>query len=361
MHKNILLMLDGMPAGGLERQVVELLKGTQEHQRYRFLLGVLMKGGEREREAEDYAWKVLPIKQSFRYDLTLAISLIKFIKAYDIDCIHTFGSISDISGLLAGKVRKIPVINGSVRSAPPYLYGRYLISRACMVGASFIVSNSYAGLKAFGVEEKANTAVIYNGFDWRRLKELPQNTVNNLELCMVGNFTRKKDQESLIKSLQVVRRKYANCRLTLVGRGTKKINQIKKQIRRLGCETAITIVDNSDNPEIYISRSSLCILLTNYRIHGEGISNAIMEYMALSKPVIATDYGGNRELVVDGETGILIPDHTPETLSKAIIDLLSDKSKMKKMGDAGYIRLKEKFSLDEMVSNYEKLYDGLLC
>lgn len=360
MPRNILLLLDGLSAGGLERQIVELLRGMRECPQFRMLLGVLVKGGEREKEAREYADFVIPVKQHSSYDLTLAFSLLGFIAKYRIDCIHSFGSISDVSAVFAGKIKGIPVINGSVRSAPPKLYRRYRLSKWSMLFATWIVANSYAGLKAFGVDRFKNTSVIYNGIALERFRNveiLPRRAP--LELCMVANFTPKKDQQSLIRCLPLVQSRYPGARLTLVGRGDRKRSELDQLVQSLSLNNDIEMVTRTDHPESYIQRSDICLLLTNSQIHGEGISNAIMEYMALAKPVIATDCGGNGELIENGRTGILVADHSPEAIVKAI-DNLGGKESVQRMGEYGKIRLEREFSLDRMIEGYEKLYNNLL-
>lgn len=360
MSRKILLLLDGMLAGGLERQIVEILRGMRECPQFKMLLGVLVKGGEREKEAREFAHFVLPIRQHLRYDLTLAFSLLGFIDKYQIDCLHSFGSIADISAIIAGKIKRIPVINGSIRSAPPKLYGRYRLSRWSMSFATWIVANSHAGLKAFGVDRHQNTSVIYNGIDLKRFSNVQsQPRRASPELCMVANFTPKKDQEALLRCLPFVQSQCPGTRLTLVGRGESKAAEMNQLIQSLRLNDDIELVTRTDHPESYIRRSDVCLLLTNSAIHGEGISNAVMEYMALAKPVIATDYGGNGELIENGRTGILVTDHRPETLTSAIVNLLQESEMAKRIGQSGKVRLEREFSLEKMIREYKRLYNTI--
>lgn len=362
MSHNILLLLDGMSAGGLERQIVELLKGMRDCPRFRMFLGVLMKGGERENEAKMYADVMLPIKQGSGYDLTLAWSLLRFIPEYQIHCIHSFGSVADLSAIFAGKMKNIPVINGSVRSAPPHLYGRHRISRWSMPFATWIVANSHAGLKAFGVDRLPNTSVIYNGMAMERFGAVEHMARRNgPELCMVANFTQKKDQEALVRAFPLLKSRYPGARLTLVGRGEKKKGELTEMIESLGLNGDIELATSSDHPEQYIQRSDVCILLTNPDVHGEGISNSIMEYMAMAKPVVATDCGGNGELIEDGRTGFLVSDHRPETIFHHVDTLLRDIEMAVRIGERGRERINRLFSLETMIDNYRKLYENVLA
>ena len=99
------------------------------------------------------------------------------------------------------------------------------------------------------------------------------------------------------------------------------------------------------------------ILLTNTKLHGEGISNAIIEYMALGKPVIATRSGGTEEIVEDQKTGFLIsPFDSTELIEKMEI-LINDPELRRKMGTAGKERIQKCFSIDKMVSKFISVYN----
>lgn len=348
----ILILADGMSSGGTERQIVELLRGLKGKGVFRTVFGVLVKGGEREEEARKYSDIVLPVRQSRSYDFTLAFSLINLVGKYHIDLIHTFGSVSDCAGIVAGKITGKPVINGSIRSARPRLNRRDRISRICMSFATWIVANSQAGLRAFGVEKFSNASVIYNGVDLNRFKGVESVFYGYPAICMVGNFTRKKDQISLIRALPVMQQKVPSLRLILVGRG-ETLDRCRQLSSSLNLDKSVHFFTDVNHPEQLIMGCQVGILLSP---QGEGTSNVIIEYMAMGKPVIASDLGGNRELVDHRKTGLLVSDHLPETLSSTILDVLCDEEKIKSMGMSGREKIREKFGLERMINDYESLY-----
>jgi sugar transferase (PEP-CTERM/EpsH1 system associated) len=92
----------------------------------------------------------------------------------------------------------------------------------------------------------------------------------------------------------------------------------------------------------------------------EGISNTILEAMATGLPVIATEVGGNPELVVDGTTGRLVPKEDPDAIATALLDYLDHPELIAAHGKAGLARVREGFSLDGMVDRYTAVYDELL-
>jgi len=85
-----------------------------------------------------------------------------------------------------------------------------------------------------------------------------------------------------------------------------------------------------------------------------------MEYMALGKPVVATDKGGNNEIVEDGRTGYLIPENRPKIIADAILKLLQNPERAKRMGKLGRERITQSFNIDRMIDEYEILYHRIL-
>jgi glycosyltransferase involved in cell wall biosynthesis len=93
----------------------------------------------------------------------------------------------------------------------------------------------------------------------------------------------------------------------------------------------------------------------------EGMPTAILEAMVAGKPVVATDVGAVRELVADGETGILVPPADPVALADAIGELVSDEEKRQRMGEAGRSRALREFSLGELARRHAGAYDAAVA
>src|SRR5690606_6241339 len=88
----------------------------------------------------------------------------------------------------------------------------------------------------------------------------------------------------------------------------------------------------------------------------EGISNSIIEYMALSKPVVANDAGGTREVVVNNETGYLIQKESLEQIAKLINNMLEKAELRCKVGQCGQFMIQHQFALDRMGASFESIY-----
>ena len=113
--------------------------------------------------------------------------------------------------------------------------------------------------------------------------------------------------------------------------------------------------ERTDVPDVM--RSLDCFVLPSL---AEGISNTILEAMACGLPVLATNVGGNSELVVPGVTGEIVPADDVQTLAQAIVFLAGDTERCRKFGAAGRRRVESQFSLESMVSAYQGLYDVLI-
>jgi glycosyltransferase involved in cell wall biosynthesis len=92
----------------------------------------------------------------------------------------------------------------------------------------------------------------------------------------------------------------------------------------------------------------------------EGISNSILEYMALGKPVVATSGGGTNEIVIDLETGFLVDQSNPKEMADKLSILLDDSILRTKMGQKGKDRIHDTFSIEKMTGQYISEYKKLL-
>ena len=355
---SILILCGGMGPGGKERQIIELLKGLKRNNRFRTILAVGHLDGAREAEAAKWADQVWRIRRLSRYDLiTPLIDLILRLKKDKIDVIHTWGGgIWDLYGWVARRILHIIFIHGGIRSAPLFLDMANKISRWAAYHADVIVANSQAGLDSFGFQNHPRARVIYNGVDLSRFIGIETSPENQSTVCMVANFSDKKDHITSIYALPLIMKSFPDARLVLVGHDAGTLESTRNLVNDLGLSQAVRFVTDTLNPEPFIAGSQICIL-TSFT---EALSNSILEYMGMHKPVIATANSGNAEVVDSGKTGFLIPPNSPEILAEHIIRLLRNPELARSMGKAGYKRLVEIFSLERMVDSYEDQYSSLL-
>ncbi|MDR2187953.1 MAG: TIGR03088 family PEP-CTERM/XrtA system glycosyltransferase [Azonexus sp.] len=215
----------------------------------------------------------------------------------------------------------------------------------------------------------AQMSQVYNGVDTDRFHPAadsdqtapgcPFPRAGHWLIGTVGRMQTVKDQPTLarafVRALELAPALRTRLRLALIGEGPLR-GECEAILAAAGvADLAWLPGERSDVPEIM--RGLDCFVLPSL---AEGISNTILEAMASGLPVIATDVGGNADLVAAGLTGEIVPAADPEALAQAIVRSASDPESARVMGRAGRRRVEEKFSLAAMVAAYLATYDRLL-
>ena len=135
---------------------------------------------------------------------------------------------------------------------------------------------------------------------------------------------------------------------------------IDESVRRLAEESGIgnrlDFVGRISDVPAFLSGLDVAVLTS----HSEGLSNAILEYMAAGRPVVATAVGATAELIENGIQGLLVPPGDPQAVASAIERLLDDPALASQMGAAGRQRVRQKYSLEDMVRRHEDFYIDLV-
>jgi L-malate glycosyltransferase len=172
---------------------------------------------------------------------------------------------------------------------------------------------------------------------------------------IVANLRPVKDHALFLRAAKIVADAVPDVAFLLAGRG-ELYDDLRKLSAELGIGDRVFFTMGEGNMMDWLARMSIGCLTSI----SEGFSNAIMEYMAAGMPVVAIDVGGNRDAVVEGETGFLVPERSPEALAQPIIRLLRDESLRAKMGDAGFVRCSELFEVQKTIGQLEDYYRSLL-
>jgi glycosyltransferase involved in cell wall biosynthesis len=163
----------------------------------------------------------------------------------------------------------------------------------------------------------------------------------------VARLAPEKDIGTLIRAFQILVPKFSDVELVVVGDGVER-----KKLEALALGANVRFLGSRDDiPELM--RSFDVFVLASLT---EGISLTLLEAMAASKPIVATNVGGNPEVVVDGVTGFLVPSQDPQAMADKILLLLNDPQLAQRMGIAGRRRVEQNFSLERMTDEYEKVY-----
>lgn len=212
-------------------------------------------------------------------------------------------------------------------------------------------------------------AQIYNGVDVERFIARPQRRPQiagcpfvDPDLIVVGTVGRMQTVKAqtflaraFIRALQLQPALHERLRLVMVGEGPLRA-EAQEMLDAAGVgHLAWLPGERADVPDVMRGLDSFVLPSL-----AEGVSNTILEAMASGLPVIATDVGGNAELVVPGETGEIVPATDLEALAASLIRLAADPARAAAMGLAGLAVARQRFSLPAMVAAYQGLYDRLL-
>lgn len=229
-----------------------------------------------------------------------------------------------------------------------------------------ICGNSKAVLKQLEEEgvKKEQLRLIHNGIDlarfdgpidragMRRSLGVPDDA---LVLIMVANLIAYKGHRDLLEALAEIRERLPQPWACLcVGRDDGIGSALRAQAEELGIAANVRwLGSRRDVPELLFA-ADIGILCS----HEEGFSNAVLEGMAAKLPMVVTDVGGNREAVVDGETGSVVPARSPHALAMAIMEVVCNPQR-RELGLRGRLRVETLFSLEKCVDAYEALYREL--
>jgi glycosyltransferase involved in cell wall biosynthesis len=367
----ILYFMDSLTLGGKERRLIELMKGIKLNPDIEFEL-VLMSNEIHYQEVFDLDINIHYLIRTTKKGLSVFHRFYKICKNYKPDIVHCWDSMTAVIAVPACKLLRIKLVNGMVANTPVHrtIFNKYwLRAKLTFSFSSLIIGNSNAGLAAYKAPGSKSTC-IYNGMDLTRFENLKEPSNIRKEIFgdesngifiagMVAAFESRKDYKALIKAAVTFIAYNDNIRFVLIGDGAD-FNEIKSSVPVSLLRKIIFLGKRSDIESI-VNIFDVGILLTNSKVHGEGISNSIIEYMALGKPVIATRGGGTNEVVIDNQNGFLLDeDNNEDQLIEKIEVLMKHKNLVIDLGKKGSQMAHEKFDLKIMTNHYITIYQKLL-
>ncbi len=273
--------------------------------------------------------------------------------------VHTHNPGPHLFGAVAARATGVPVVIHTK-------HGRNQPGRARAVAwnrlasslSDCVVSVSHAtAAVARGVERvpERKLRVIHNGID---LAAFPTRTPPGgtaTPAIHVARLQRIKDQPTLLKAVRLVVDAEPDFRLDLVGDGPARA-ELQALAKELGLTGHVRFLGERDDVSALLSAASVFVLSSL----SEGVPLTLLEAMATGLPAVVTDVGGNREIVMPGETGLLVPPGSPPALAEAIRTLWTHPDQARRFGAAGRRRVEEAFDIRHVAARYESLYRELL-
>lgn len=270
--------------------------------------------------------------------------------------VHTHNPQAHLHGAWAGRLARVPVVIHT-KHGRGRIDGRVLaaLSRVATTWTScFVTVSEDAARVARDVDHvpARKLRVIHNGIDVERFSASGvRDSRPRGRAITVGRLDPIKDQATLLRATRLVVDKMPSFQLDVVGDGPSR-PELEALQASLGLGRQVRFHGYRDPVTTYLATSDFFVLSSL----SEGVSIALLEAMASGLPAVATDVGGNREVVIPGETGLLVSAGSPEALADAMLKIQSDSATLERMGLASRRRVEDQFSLGHVVAQYERLY-----
>jgi glycosyltransferase involved in cell wall biosynthesis len=324
----VCFVIDNLSRAGTEMQLLLLLKHLDRTKLQPFLC--LLDGetdSSCELEPNDIPVLKLGVRrlrslhaarQAMRFRQYLKHHRFDVVQAYFPDSTHFAAPLAKAAGVTAvfGSRRNIGHSMTKRDMHIARFYNRFFIDK--------IVANCEAARQSVIDQENANPVnviVIPNGIDLERFKHIPhwaqKSSARPCKVGMVGNLREVKGPDIFIRAAKVVLEKHPHSRFEIAGEGASEIYQ--DLIRDLEiCDRVQLLGPVSDIPA-FLATLDIAVLPSR----AEGLSNAILEYMAAGRPIVVTDVGGNTELIQNRIQGLTIPANRVDALAQAVLEFLN--------------------------------------
>ncbi|MEA3407267.1 MAG: glycosyltransferase [Chloroflexota bacterium] len=364
-----LFLITELNVGGAER-IVEQLASQLPRNRYRAQVACLYDPHAIGADIQAAGIPVINLDMQAKWDLRAPYRLLRLLREENVQILHAHLFHAHLLAAIVGKLAGTPVIIATRHSVEIGGQHRETINRWIRPLCDAVVAVSkdvyQAEVQRSGIDPKKVT-MIPNGVQLREFSNFDPAAAEKLRdawsiqpetaiIGTVGRFVTPKGHIYLLDALASLRNQMPDIRALIIGDGPLR-SSIETSVKALGlAEIVILTGTRHDIPEL-LSLLDLFVLPSLW----EGLPIAILEAMAAGLPVVATRVGGVPEVVVDGETGLLVPPGDPDALAQAILRLLRDPDLRHRMGQAGRARVAEHFSVEQMVRKTEALYERLLA
>ena len=340
--------------GGLENGVVNVINGL-DRSRFRSSVCCLQEKGEFVARIRDPDVEVTAMGLQPGNDLRLPLRLAALFRRQRTDIVHTRNAESFFYGVLGARLAGVPrVVHSEHGRTFPEKRLRALAQRWLLrfVDYSFAVS---ARLKEDLQNEigvgREQFHVLYNGVDLQKFPLAARRPERGeILIGSVGRLVKVKNYGLLLRAFARLPAQ-ARCRLILIGDGPERAG-LQAQAAQLAVQDRVQFAGHRDDVPRLLQDLDVFVLPSI----SEGMSNTMLEAMACGATVVASDVGGNRELVEHGASGLLFASDDLDGLTRALARVVTDEAFRAQLAAAAACRVRAEFSIQAMIGRYEDMY-----
>jgi glycosyltransferase involved in cell wall biosynthesis len=359
----VCFMIDRLAVAGTESQLLVLIRRLDRTRVRPYLC--LLDGDDpvsRSLEPDDCPGLRLGVRALLRpRTLGPALRLAAFLRRERIDVLQVYFPDSTYLGVLAGRLAGVSHIvrtrnNLGHDLTPAHQWLGRLYNRL----ATRTVANCEAARQAVLRDEgprPESVTVLENGVDLERFLAVPplDPAVRPRRVGVVANLRPVKALDVLVRAAIEVSAAHPDATFTVAGEGESR-PELERQITAAGLGGRFSLPGSVRDIPAFLAGIDVAVLCSR----AEGMSNAVLEYMAAGRAVVATAVGANMELIEDGIHGLLVPPDDPVRLACAIDSVLRDPARAARLGDAARRRSRERYSREAMLRRFEDFYEGLV-
>lgn len=363
---NVMQVTYSLDLGGAEIVLLNLVE-RMDRSRFRPMVCSFQRGGSLKPRFEALGVPVFEVEKKEGNDWRLYSKLARLFWRERVDVVHTHNSYMWLYAGPAGRWAGARVAHTEHSNIPKEKWKLKWASKGLARITGRIIADSKIVadfmIHETGLPEK-KIQVIYNGVDAGRFEKKHDIAALRRSLGLaeedrvVGTIARLvpvKNHAVLLDAFDRIAQRIKNVRLLIVGDGELR-GEMEEKARRLGLQARVHFLGAREDIPDLLPVMDLFVLSSE----SEGLSIALLEAMAAGLPVVATRVGGTPELVIHGETGLLVRSGHPLELADAITRLLSQPALAAQYGRAGRERVRRFFNLKRMVSEYEGVYASVM-
>ena len=364
MKLKVSLVIPTLDRGGAEKQLVTLATGL-DRDRFDARVVTLTRDGPMRSILDDAGIPVDSIGKAAKFDPSAYVRLRRLFRRDRPEIVHTWIFAANAYGRSAALAAGVPVVIGSERSVDPWKRTWHRYVDAHLARRSTAMTTNSRGVVDFYAGRGIDPSlfrVIPNGIDPAVPPAIPRDEVarrlgldtDRRWIFSIGRLWPQKNYRDLIWSAELLGCAGEPVTLVIIGDGPQRDELIRHR-DALSTPRHVVIAGHHDNAASMLKHADVFWIGSRY----EGQSNAVMEAMRAGVPVIASDIPGNRDLVVDQKTGVIVPLCNPAARATATRTILHDRSMAEAMGQSSKHRIANEFTIETMIQSHQTLYQTL--